>query len=141
MQQSRLKFFEFIYSGAFLLAACFIITSTVSTRIDRHSWLELQGTVLRHTVVIFSEKLSKNYSIYSLKVLKMTTVQRQKFLYSNRMPAIYLRRYAMFNCQQRLLRFTALPNFNGSLLLYLGWNFLFFCSFTILFFSSLYARF
>ena len=44
--------------------------NTVSAQIERHSWLERQGAHFGHTMVIFGEKLSKDYSIFEQKFAK-----------------------------------------------------------------------
>ena len=47
-----------------------VFLPTVYVQIERHSWLERQGTVLGRTMVIFGSKMSKRYSIYRLQWVK-----------------------------------------------------------------------
>ena len=74
-----------------------LFLTTVSAQIERHSWLERQGILFGCTMVIFSKKLCKSCSIFGQNLPKMTKVQSQKFLNSNKMPALYLRGYSNQN--------------------------------------------
>ena len=47
---------------------CFI--NTVSAQIERHTWLECQGTVLGCTLIISVDKSYRNYSIFRLEYAK-----------------------------------------------------------------------
>ena len=51
---------------------------TVSAQIERHSWLEDQWTHFGRTIVIFGERLSKDYSVFEQNLPKVTIVHRQK---------------------------------------------------------------
>ena len=69
------------------------ISTTASAQIERHSWLECQGTLLGQTVVIFGQKLSKPTLILDIFFPKMTIVHIHKLLNFNKTPTFYLCRY------------------------------------------------
>ena len=72
---------------------------TVSTHIERHSWLERYGAQFGHTMVIFSNLLSK-IKVFLDKIWpKMTIVHSLKILDFIRTPAFYMRGYGNQNLE------------------------------------------